>query len=57
MLRPKKNNKKRNQRDPFLETVDQAQAHIEENRSKYLQVGIGIVALIIGFNVISNNSK
>tara|TARA_B100000674_G_scaffold378480_1_gene321047 strand:- start:27 stop:701 length:675 start_codon:yes stop_codon:yes gene_type:complete len=58
MLRPKKKiTKKEIKRDPFLETVDQAQAHIEENRSKYLQVGIGIVVLIIGFNVISNNSN
>ena len=58
MLRPKKKiTKKEIKRDPFLETVDQAQAHIEENRSKYLQVGIGVVALLIGFNVISNNSN
>ena len=58
MLRPKKKiTKKEIQRDPFLETVDQAQAHLEENRSKYLQVGIAIVALLIGFNVISNNSQ
>ena len=58
MLRPKKKiTKKEIKRDPFLETVDQAQAHIEENRSRYLQVGIGIVALLIGFNVISNNSN
>ena len=58
MLRPKKKiTKKEIQRDPFLETVDQAQAHLEKNRSKYLQVGIAIVALLIGFNVISNNSQ
>ena len=58
MLRPKKKiTKKEIKRDPFLETVDQAQAHIEENRSKYLQVSIGIVALIIGLNVFSNNSN
>ena len=58
MLRPKKKiTKKEIQRDPFLETVDQAQAHLEENRSKYLQVGIAIVALLIGFNVISNNTQ
>ena len=58
MLRPKKKiTKKEIQRDPFLETVDQAQAHLEENRSKYLQVGIAIVALLIGFNIISNNSQ
>ena len=58
MLRPKKKiTKKEIKRDPFLETVDLAQAHIEENRSKYLKVGIGIIALFIGFNVISNNSN
>ena len=58
MLRPKKKITKREiKRDPFLETVDQAQAHIEKNKSKYLQMGIGIVALLIGFNVISNNSN
>ena len=58
MLRPKKKITKREiKRDPFLETVDQAQAHIEKNKSKYLQMGIGIVALLIGFNVISNNSS
>ena len=58
MLRPKKKiTKKEIQRDPFLETVDQAQAHLEENRSRYLQLGIAIIALLIGFNVISNNSQ
>ena len=58
MLRPKKKITKREiKRDPFLETVDQTQAHIEKNKSKYLQMGIGIVALLIGFNVISNNSN
>ena len=58
MLRPKKKiTKKEIQRDPFLETVDQAQAHLEENRSRYLQIGIAILAILIGFNVLSNNSK
>ena len=49
MLRPKKKIIKKEIRDPFFETVDQAQAHLEENRSRYLQ--IGIVAAPIGFNV------
>ena len=58
MLRPKKKiTKKEIQRDPFLESVDQAQAHLEENRSKYLQYGILLLALLIGYNVISNNSS
>ena len=58
MLRPKKKiTKKEIQRDPFLETVDQAQAHLEENRSRYLQIGIVILAILIGINVFSNNSQ
>ena len=58
MLRPKKKiTKKEIQRDPFLETVDQAQAHLEENRSRYLQIGIAIIAILIGFNALSNNSQ
>ena len=58
MLRPKKKiTKKQIQRDPFLETVDQAQAHLEENRSRYLQIGIVILAILIGINVLSNNSQ
>ena len=58
MLKPKKKiTKKEIQRDPFLETVDQAQAHLEENRSRYLQIGIAVLAILIGFNVFSNNSQ
>tara|TARA_A100001011_G_scaffold366826_1_gene419697 strand:+ start:420 stop:1094 length:675 start_codon:yes stop_codon:yes gene_type:complete len=58
MLRPKKKiTKKEIKRDPFLETVDQAQAHLEENRSRYLQIGIAILAILIGFNVLTKNSQ
>ena len=58
MLRPKKKiTKKEIQRDPFLETVDQAQGHLEENRSRYLQIGFVILAILIGFNISSNNSQ
>ena len=57
MLRPKKKiTKKEIQRDPFL-NQDQAQAHLEENRSRYLQIGIVFFAILIGFNVLSNNSQ
>ena len=53
MLRPKKHiTKKEIQRDPLLESVDQAQAHIEKNRSMYTMVGVGLVAILIGFNII-----
>ena len=53
MLRPKKKiTKKEIQRDPFLESVDKAQAHLEENRSKYLQLGLVLLILLFGYNVI-----
>jgi len=42
MLKPKKKiTRKEIQRDPFLESVDQAQAHLEENRSLYMKLAIG----------------
>ena len=55
MLRPKKKiNKKEIQRDPFLESVDQAQAHLEENRSNYLKAGLVVLVLLIAYNVTSS---
>ncbi len=58
MLRPKKHiTKKEIQRDPLLDSVDQAQAHIEKNRSMYTMVGVGLVAILIGFNIISDKRK
>ena len=57
MLKPKKKiTKKEIKRDPFLETIDQAQAHLEENRSRYLQIGILLLVLLLGYNVISDNN-
>jgi len=56
MLRPKKHlTRKDIQRDPFLETVDQAQAHLEQNRNLYVMLGIGLIVILIGFNIV--NSK
>ena len=55
MLRPKKKiTRKEIQRDPFLESVDQAQAHLEDNRSLYLKIAIGIIVALLFFNIRSN---
>ena len=55
MLRPKKKiTRKEIQRDPFLESVDQAQAHLEENRSLYLKIAIGVIVTLLFFNFRSN---
>tara|TARA_B100000029_G_scaffold287472_1_gene281187 strand:+ start:59 stop:730 length:672 start_codon:yes stop_codon:yes gene_type:complete len=55
MLRPKKKiTRKEIQRDPFLESVDQAQAHLEKNRSLYLKIAIGIIVALLFFNIRSN---
>ena len=57
MLRPKKKiTRKEIQRDPFLESVDQAQAHLEDNRSLYLKIGIGLIAVILFFNFRSDQN-
>ena len=58
MLRPKKKiTRKEIQRDPFLESVDQAQAHLEENRSLYLKIAIGIIVALLFFNIRSNRQS
>jgi len=58
MLRPKKNITKRDiQRDPFLESVDQAQAHLEDNRSLYFKIGSAVLILIVAFNILSNKNN
>ncbi len=55
MLRPKKKiTRKEIQRDPFLESVDQAQTHLEKNRSLYLKIAIGIIVALLFFNIRSN---
>ena len=57
MLKPKKNiTRKEIQRDPFLESVDQAQAHLEENRSLYMKAAIGLIIVLLGYNIMKENS-
>ena len=58
MLKPKKKiTKKEIQRDPFLESVDKAQLHLEQRRSLYMKIGIGIIIFLIGYNVITQKGK
>ena len=55
MLKPKKIiAKKEIQRDPFLESVDKAQAHLEDNKKKYTNIVLALIALLVGYNVLSN---
>ena len=57
MLKPKKKiTRKEIQRDPFLESVDQTQAHLEENRSLYMKAAIGLIIVLLGYNVMNENS-
>ena len=55
MLKPKKNiAKKEIQRDPFLESLDKAQAHLESNKKKYTNIGLALLAVLVGYNILSN---
>ena len=55
MLKPKKNiAKKEIERDPFLESVDKAQAHLESNKKKYTNIGLTLLAVLVGYNILSN---
>lgn len=58
MLKPnKKNTQKELKRDPFLESVDSAQAHYEENKKLYTQVISGVLIIITAFLFLSNKNK
>jgi predicted negative regulator of RcsB-dependent stress response len=58
MLKPKKKiTQKEIQRDPFLESVDSAQAHLEHNKKLYSKIGVGILAIVVGFTVLNNKNK
>lgn len=58
MLKPtKKNTKKEIQSDPFLDTVGNAQAHFEHNKTLYTQIITGFLVLVAGFMFLSNKNK
>jgi len=55
MLKPtKKITKKEIQRDPFLETIDQAQSYFEEKKNVIIQALVGLVVVILAFNFIGD---
>ena len=55
MLKPKKIiTRKEIQRDPLLESVDKAQAHLEDNRKNYLKAGVLLIVVLLGYNILSN---
>lgn len=58
MLKPKKKiTRKEIRRDPFLETVDTAQAHFENNKTLYTQIITGVLVLVAGFMFLSNKNR
>ena len=57
MLKPKKKiTRKDIQRDPFLESVAQTQAHLEENRSLYMKAAIGLIIVLLGYNIMTEKN-
>ena len=58
MLKPKKKfTKKEIQRDPFLDSIGKAQVHLANSRSFYMKIAIGIIVVLLGYNVISQKSS
>ena len=45
------------QRDPFLETVDQAQAHFEDNKSFYAKIITGALVALLGFFILNKKNS
>ena len=58
MLKPKKTiTKKEIQRDPFLESISKTQAHLQEKRSYYMKMALGLIVMLIGYNIISEKKS
>ena len=55
MLKPqRKITRKEIKRDPLLETVDKIEYNFEQNKKTYLYIALGLIAVIIGVNVLLN---
>ena len=57
MLKPRKKiTQKEIQREPFLESFDKAQAHLEDHKSNYLAGAVAFAILVFGFNILSEKN-
>ena len=55
MLKPqRKITRKEIKRDPFLETIDKIEYNFEQNKKTYLNIALGLIAVIISINVLLN---
>ena len=58
MLKPKKHiTKKEIQKDPLLETIDQFQAKVEQNKQLYTKIIIGTLAFIVLVTLLVRNDR
>ena len=58
MLKPKRViTKKEIERDPFLESINKTQTHLQEKRSYYMKMALALVVILIGYNVVSENKS
>ena len=58
MLKPqRKITRKEIKRDPFLETIDKIEYNFEQNKKTYLNIALGIIAVIIFVNVLLNKQS
>ena len=58
MLKPKRViTKKEIQRDPFLESINKAQTHLQEKRSNYMKMALGLIVVLIGYIIISEKKS
>tara|TARA_B100001250_G_scaffold413693_1_gene448655 strand:- start:537 stop:1211 length:675 start_codon:yes stop_codon:yes gene_type:complete len=58
MLKPKRViTKKEIERDPFLESVNKIQIHFQDRRSDYMKIALGLIVVLIGFSIVSENTS
>ena len=58
MLKPqRKITRKEIKRDPFLETIDKIEYNFEQNKKTYLNIALGLIAVIISGNFLLNKQS
>ena len=58
MLKPKRKiTRKEIKKDPFLESIDKLENNFEQNKKTYLNIAIGVIAIVLVINILLNKQS
>ena len=58
MLKPKRKiTRKEIKKDPFLESIDKLENNFEQNKKTYLNIAIGLIAIVLVINILLNKQS